>query len=113
MPTANEYAAAPIISTRGLNKWDAQQGVGALLVQPGVRLEVARVWRNGEVFAHLQLWTQNDPQTPGGWQPAGPEFALPVTCITDVVRLLTAGAASAADHQCIAPEEAHAVHALQ
>ena len=92
MPTVNEYATAPIISTRGLNKWDAQQGVGALLVRPGVRLEVSQCWRNGEPFARLQLWTQTDPRTPGGWQAAGPQFALPTACIADVTRLLGAAA---------------------
>ena len=99
MGNVTEYAGTPIISTRGLNRWDAQQGVGVLVVRPGVRLEVSRVWLKGEPFARLQLWAQRDPQTPGNWQAAGPEFALPVTCITDVVRLLTAGAAGAADHR--------------
>ncbi len=37
MGAVTEYSATPIISTRGLNRWDAQQGVGL----PG---EVQKYW---------------------------------------------------------------------
>ncbi len=53
MGAVTEYTGTPISSTRGLNRWDAQQGVGALVVRPGVRLEASRCWRNGEPFARL------------------------------------------------------------
>ena len=82
------YTTMPVISTRGRSRWDRQQSVGALVVRPDVRLEVSRCWLSGEQYAQFRLWQQRESDAAGGWQPAGPEFALPVAVMEDVVQLL-------------------------